>query len=86
MLVTGAEVMVGDLLEPNDVRRAAIMADPTPHLGQIYRLCRPIEMDQAGIALFAGRDEVIRRVTGQAPMTVQQFVAAHIDLFGGHIR
>lgn len=78
--------MVGDLLEPNDVRRAAIMADPTPHLGQIYRLCRPIEMDQAGIALFAGRDEVIRRVTGQAPMTVQQFVAAHIDLFGGHIR
>jgi NAD(P)H dehydrogenase (quinone) len=109
---------------------AAILADPVPHKGQIYKLFGPVETDQAGIAkavgevigrpvgyepitieayrkrledagkmppfliqhlcavaqdyqddIFAGADEVIGRVTGKPPMTVQEFVTAHIDLF-----
>jgi uncharacterized protein YbjT (DUF2867 family) len=109
---------------------AAILADPTPHMGKTYPLFGPVEMDQAGIAaavgevigrpvtyepisieayrrrleaagvmpafliqhlcavaqdyqdgIFAGSDDVIGRVTGKPPMTVQEFVASHIDLF-----
>ena len=109
---------------------AAILADPAAHMGQVYRLFGPIEMDQAGIAkavgdalgrqvgyepitidayrkrledagdmppfliqhlcavaqdyqdgIFAGTDDVIGRLTGKPPMTVQEFVTAHIDLF-----
>lgn len=108
---------------------AAVLADPAPHQGQIYKLSGPVEMDQAGIAqavgevigrpvsyepisieayrkrleagnmptfltqhlcavaqdyqdgIFAGTDEVIGRITGKPPMTVQEFVTAHIDLF-----
>jgi NAD(P)H dehydrogenase (quinone) len=109
---------------------AAILADPTPHIGKTYPLFGPVEMDQAGIAeavgevigrpityepisiesyrqrleaagvmpafliqhlcavaqdyqdgIFAGSDDVIGRVTGKPPMTVQEFVASHIDLF-----
>lgn len=109
---------------------AAVLADPAPHKGQIYKLFGPVEMDQAGIAkavgevigrpvgyepitieayrkgledtgkmppfliqhlcavaqdyqdgIFTGTDEVIGRVTGKSPMTVQEFVRAHLDLF-----
>jgi NAD(P)H dehydrogenase (quinone) len=109
---------------------AAVLADPAPHKGKVYRLFGPVEMDQADIAeavgqvigrpvgyepisieayrhrleisgamspfliqhlcavaqdyqdgIFAGTDDIIGRVTGQPPMTVQEFVAAHIDLF-----
>ncbi|HEY3719624.1 MAG TPA: hypothetical protein VGL41_05725 [Roseiarcus sp.] len=31
--------------------------------------------------IFAGTDEVIGRVTGKAPMTLQEFIKAHIDVF-----
>jgi uncharacterized protein YbjT (DUF2867 family) len=31
--------------------------------------------------VFEGEDEIIREVTGQAPMTVQEFVTLHKDLF-----
>jgi len=109
---------------------AAILADPAAHKWQVYRLCGPIEMDQAAIAeavgdvlgrqvdyepitidayckrledagvmppfliqhlcavaqdyqdgIFAGTDDVIGRLTGKSPTTVQEFVTAHIDLF-----
>lgn len=108
---------------------AAIVADPAPHKGQIYKLSGPVELDQADIAqavgevigrpvgyepitieayrkrleagnmpafliqhlcavaqdyqdgIFAGTDEVIGRITGKRPMTVQDFVTAHLDLF-----
>lgn len=109
---------------------AAILADPAPHKGQIYKLCGPVEMDQAGVAeavgevlgrpvtyepieidtyrqrlekagvmpafliqhlcavaldhkngIFEGADEVIARITGKAPMTVQEFIAVHRGAF-----
>jgi len=33
--------------------------------------------------IFAGEDKIIAKVTGQRPMTVQQFVALHRDTFKG---
>jgi NAD(P)H dehydrogenase (quinone) len=45
----------------------------------IQHLCAVAQDYQDGI--FAGTDEVIGRVTGKPPMTVQEFVAAHINLF-----
>jgi NAD(P)H dehydrogenase (quinone) len=45
----------------------------------IQHLCAVAQDYQDGI--FAGSDEVIGRVTGKPPMTVQEFVTAHIDLF-----
>ncbi len=45
----------------------------------IQHLCAVAQDYQDGI--FAGTDEVIGRVTGKPPMTVQEFVTAHIDLF-----
>src|SRR5205814_1168473 len=48
----GAEVVVGDLLEPADVYRvvAAVLADPGPHLGRIYELTGPRSQDMHGVA------------------------------------
>jgi uncharacterized protein YbjT (DUF2867 family) len=109
---------------------ASVLTDPTPHNGQVYRLCGPVEMNHVDIAkavsevlgrrvnyepatiqeyrkrledagalhpfliqhlsavwqdyqdgIFAGTDEVIGRVTGKAPMTLQEFIKAHIDVF-----
>ena len=110
---------------------AAILAEPTAHLGKTYTLHGPTELGQAGIAadvsevlgrkisyrpltipqyherlekaglpefliqhfcaialdyqhgIFAGEDKIIAEVTGQRPMTVQQFVALHRDAFKG---
>ncbi len=45
----------------------------------IQHLCAVAQDYQDGI--FAGTDNIIGRVTGKPPMTVQEFVAAHIDLF-----
>ena len=45
----------------------------------IQHLCAVAQDSQDGI--FAGSDDVIGRVTGKPPMTVQEFVASHIDLF-----
>ena len=45
----------------------------------IQHLCAVAQDYQDGI--FAGTDDVIGRVTGKPPMTVQEFVTAHIDLF-----
>jgi uncharacterized protein YbjT (DUF2867 family) len=45
----------------------------------IQHLCAVAQDHQDGI--FAGSDSVIGRVTGKPPMTVQEFVASHIDLF-----
>jgi NAD(P)H dehydrogenase (quinone) len=108
---------------------AAILAEPVGHLGKIYPLHGPTELDQAGIAasvsevlgrkisyrpltipryqerlekaglpefliqhfcaialdyqhgIFAGEDKIIAEVTGQPPMTVQEFVTLHRDAF-----
>jgi NAD(P)H dehydrogenase (quinone) len=45
----------------------------------IQHLCAVAQDYQDGI--FAGTDDVIGRVTGKPPMTVQEFIASHIDLF-----
>jgi NAD(P)H dehydrogenase (quinone) len=45
----------------------------------IQHLCAVSQDCQDGI--FAGTDDIIGRVTGKPPMTVQEFVASHIDLF-----
>jgi NAD(P)H dehydrogenase (quinone) len=45
----------------------------------IQHLCAVSQDCQDGI--FAGSDDIIGRVTGKPPMTVQEFVASHIDLF-----
>jgi NAD(P)H dehydrogenase (quinone) len=107
-----------------------ILADPTPHAGETYKLFGPIEMDYYGIAaavsealgveiaytpisidefrrdlsekqhyppffvqhlaevaqdcrdgLFVGTDDVIERVTGKPPMTVQAFISRHRQAF-----
>jgi hypothetical protein len=33
--------------------------------------------------VFAGEDSIIRQVTGEAPMTVQEFVTLHREAFNG---
>jgi uncharacterized protein YbjT (DUF2867 family) len=45
----------------------------------IQHLCAVAQDYQDGI--FAGSDDVIGRVTGKPPMTVQEFVSSHVDLF-----
>jgi uncharacterized protein YbjT (DUF2867 family) len=45
----------------------------------IQHLCAVAQDYRDGI--FAGTDDVIGRVTGKPPMTVQEFVGAHINLF-----
>jgi NAD(P)H dehydrogenase (quinone) len=44
----------------------------------IQRLCAVSRDCQDGI--FAGSDDIIGPMTGKPPMTVQEFVASHIDL------
>src|SRR5688572_20312940 len=62
----GAEIVLGDILEPADVYRvvnaspvatadvarviAAVLADPIPHLGRIYELTGPCSQDMHGVA------------------------------------
>ena len=107
-----------------------ILADPTPHAGETYKLFGLVEMDYYGIAaavsealgveiaytpisidefrrdlsekqhyppflvqhlaevaqdcrngLFAGTNDVIERVTGTPPMTVQAFISRHRQAF-----
>jgi NAD(P)H dehydrogenase (quinone) len=108
---------------------AAILAEPTAHLGKTYTLHGPTELGQAGIAaavsevlgrkisyrpltipqyherlekaglpefmvqhfcaialdyqngIFSGEDKIIAEVTGQSPMTVQEFVTFHRNAF-----
>jgi NAD(P)H dehydrogenase (quinone) len=108
---------------------AAILAEPTAHLGKTYSLHGPTELGQAGIAaavsevlgrkisyrpltipqyherlekadlpefmvqhfcaialdyqngIFSGEDKIIAEVTGQPPMTVQEFVTLHRNAF-----
>jgi NAD(P)H dehydrogenase (quinone) len=108
---------------------AAILAEPTAHLGKTYTLHGPTELGQAGIAaavsevlgrkisyrpltipqyherlekaglpefmvqhfcaialdyqngIFSGEDKIIAEVTGQSPMTVQEFVTLHRNAF-----
>jgi NAD(P)H dehydrogenase (quinone) len=108
---------------------AAILAEPTSHLGKTYTLHGPTELGQAGIAaavsevlgrkisyrpltipqyherlekaglpefmvqhfcaialdyqtgIFSGEDKIIAEVTGQPPMTVQEFVTLHRNAF-----
>ena len=108
---------------------AAILAEPTAHLGKTYTLHGPTELGQAGIAaavsevlgqeisyrpltipqyherlekaglpdfmvqhfcaialdyqngIFSGQDKIIAEVTGQPPMTVQEFVTLHRNAF-----
>ena len=45
----------------------------------IQHLCAVAQDYEDGI--FAGTDDIIGRLTGKPPMMVQEFVAAHIDLF-----
>src|SRR5438093_693817 len=53
---SGAEVAVGDLLDP------AVLADPGPHLGKVYELTGPRSQDMHGVAReFA--DALHREVT-----------------------
>jgi NAD(P)H dehydrogenase (quinone) len=107
-----------------------LLSNPSPHAGQTYTLCGPIEMNHDEIAaavgevlgyevryvpleveefrrrlekelqfppfmvqhlcevamdyrngVFAGTDDIIERVTGQPPMTVQSFIARHREAF-----
>jgi NAD(P)H dehydrogenase (quinone) len=108
---------------------AAILAEPTAHLGKTYTLHGPTELGQAGIAaavsevlgrkisyrpltipqyherlekadlpefmvqhfcaialdyqngIFSGEDKIIAEMTGQPPMTVQEFVTLHRNAF-----
>jgi uncharacterized protein YbjT (DUF2867 family) len=108
---------------------AAILAEPTAHLGKTYTRHGPTELGQAGIAaavsevlgrkisyrpltipqyherlekaglpefmvqhfcaialdyqngIFSGEDKIIAEVTGQPPMTVQEFVTLHRNAF-----
>jgi NAD(P)H dehydrogenase (quinone) len=108
---------------------AAILAEPTAHLGKTYSLHGPTELGQAGIAaavsevlgrkisyrpltipqyherlekadlsefmvqhfcaialdyqngIFSGEDKIIAEMTGQPPMTVQEFVTLHRNAF-----
>jgi uncharacterized protein YbjT (DUF2867 family) len=58
-------------------KRLEDAGDMPPFL--IQHLCAVAQDYQDGI--FAGTDDVIGRLTGKPPMTVQEFVTAHIDLF-----
>jgi NAD(P)H dehydrogenase (quinone) len=50
---------------------AALLADPAHHVGKIYPLCGPIELDQAGIA--AAMTEVLGRKISYQPLTIPQY-------------
>jgi uncharacterized protein YbjT (DUF2867 family) len=62
-----------------EVYRARLEATGVMPAFLIQHLCAVAQDYQGGI--FAGADDVIGRVTGKPPMTVQEFVASHIDLF-----
>ena len=47
----------------------------------IQHLCAVAEDYRAG--LFRGTDQIIEKITGIPPMTVQAFVEAHRDELGG---
>ncbi len=50
---------------------AAILANPAAHKGQVYRLCGPIEMDQAAIAKAVG--DVLDRQVDYEPITIDAY-------------
>jgi uncharacterized protein YbjT (DUF2867 family) len=50
---------------------AAILAEPAAHVGKIYTLCGPTELDQAGIA--AAITEVLGRKISYQPLTIPQY-------------
>ena len=51
---------------------AAILADPVPHAGKLYKLLGPVELDGFGIA--AAMTEVLGRKISYCPITVDQFL------------
>jgi nucleoside-diphosphate-sugar epimerase len=67
----GAEVVVGDLLEPADVYR-------------VVNGCRTVYF---GLSVSAGRydrmADGVERVTGRPPMSIWEFVSLHVEEFGG---
>lgn len=50
---------------------AAILAEPAAHIGKIYPLCGPTELDQAGIAAIM--TEVLGREISYKPLTIPQY-------------
>jgi NAD(P)H dehydrogenase (quinone) len=51
---------------------AAILADPAPHAGHLYKLLGPVELDGNGIA--AAMTEVLGRTITYSPITVDEFL------------
>jgi hypothetical protein len=47
----------------------------------VQHLCE-VAMDYRN-GIFAGTDDIIERVTGEPPMTVQTFISSHKDAFSG---
>ena len=47
----------------------------------VQHLCE-VAMDYRN-GIFAGTDDIIERVTGEPPMTVQTFISRHKDAFSG---
>jgi NAD(P)H dehydrogenase (quinone) len=50
---------------------ATILTEPAAHVGKIYTLCGPTELDQAGIA--AALSEVLGRKISYQPLTIPQY-------------
>ena len=51
---------------------AAILSDPAPHAGRLYKLLGPVELDGYGIA--AAMSEVLERTITYSPVEVQEFI------------
>lgn len=52
---------------------AALLADPTPHLGKLYKLFGPVELDGHGIA--AEVSEALGRSVSYQPVSVEAFLS-----------
>jgi uncharacterized protein YbjT (DUF2867 family) len=50
---------------------ATILVEPAAHVGKTYTLCRPTELDQAGIA--AAITEMLGRKISYKPLTIPQY-------------
>jgi NAD(P)H dehydrogenase (quinone) len=53
---------------------AAILADPAPHAGRLYKLFGPVEMDGHGLA--AAASDALGRTVKYRPIPVEEFLAA----------
>ncbi|CDN51383.1 NAD(P)H-binding protein [Neorhizobium galegae] len=58
---------------------AALLAEPTPHIGKTYTLHGPTELDQPGIAAAIG--EVLGRKIGYQPLTIPAY-RERLEKFG----